>query len=301
MMNIKLPVSALVAVRNEEKNIRKCLSSLRPAQEIIVIDSMSSDETVQIAVREYAATVEQFRYAGGYPKKRQWALDNLEFDTDWILLIDADEEVPIALWDEIEQAISGDGMYSAYMTKKGFHFLGRRFRHGGFSHSAVVLMKKVKGRFEELVEDHAGGLDMEVHERVVVDGPIGALKTPLVHEDFKSLEAYIDRHNRYSTWEAKLRYRSRKNKAYGLKTINSSLLGNAQERRRFFKQLVMRMPFEPWIWFVYHYFFRLGFLEGRAGFIACRIRAAYIAQVRSKMYELELADRLSSSVAGKAE
>lgn len=301
MSNIKLPVSVLVAVRNEQKNIRKCLSSLQPAREIIIIDSTSSDDTVRIATEEYGATVVQFHYSGGYPKKRQWALDNLEFSSDWILLIDADEEVPNALWNEIEQTISSDEICAAYLVRKGFHFLGRRLRFGGFSHSAVVLLKKGKGRFEELIEDNIDGLDMEVHERVVVNGPIGAMKTALIHEDFKGLEAYIDRHNRYSTWEARLRYGYLQNRVYGHNTIEPRLLGNAQERRRYLKQMVIRMPFEPWIWFAYHYFFRLGFLEGRPGWIASQIRAAYIAQVRSKLYELELAERRQCRVPGAGE
>ena len=73
-MRPRLPVSVLLAVRNEEKNIRKCLASLSPAKEIVVLDSMSGDDTAKISLEEFAATVIQFRYSGGYPKKRQWAL-----------------------------------------------------------------------------------------------------------------------------------------------------------------------------------------------------------------------------------
>src|SRR5690625_7228949 len=83
--------------------------------------------------------------------------------------------------------------------------MGRRFRFGGFSHQAVLLFRNGRARFEELIDDPASALDMEVHERVLVEGSIGILQTPLIHEDYKGLEAYIDRHNRYSTWEARLR------------------------------------------------------------------------------------------------
>lgn len=290
----QLPISVLLAVKNEESNIRKCLSSLTPAQEIYVLDSQSTDNTASIATTEFNAKVVQFHYSGGYPKKRQWALENLELSGKWTLLIDGDEEVPEDLWREIASVIDKPGTSDAYMIRKGFHFLGRRFRFGGFSHSALVLFRKGTCRFEELFEDSSSGLDMEVHERMIVDGSIDVLKNPLVHKDFNGLEAYLDRHNKYSTWEAKLRFNNKKNMAYGSEAIQSRFFGNAQERRRFFKQIIVQMPLEPWIWFIYHYFGRLGFLEGRPGFIACQIRSAYIAQVRSKLYELDLADRNSN-------
>jgi len=282
-----LPVTVLIAARNEEKNIRKCLASLSPASEILVIDSSSRDETATIAGNEFGARVVNFLYQGGYPKKRQWAMDNLELSGEWILLIDADEEVPEKLWKEIAQVISAESETAGYLANKGFHFLGQKFRYGGFSHEAVVLFKKGHAHFEELFNDSADSLDMEVHERVLVNGPIGSLITPLIHDDFKGLEAYIDRHNRYSTWEARLRLHYENKGRYGQLTVGSNLFGNAQERRRFLKKLVLRLPFEPLIWFVYHYLFRLGILEGRRGLIACQIRAAYISQVRAKMFEFK--------------
>ena len=103
---------------------------------------------------------------------------------------------------------------------------------------------------------------MEVHERVVVKGRIGRLTTPLIHEDFKGLHAYVDRHNRYSTWEAAVRRRFLETGRFGDEAVEARLFGNIQERRRWLKALVMRMPCEHWIWFWYHYGFRLGFLRG---------------------------------------
>ncbi len=226
-------------------------------------------------------------YSGGYPKKRQWALDNLKLETPWTLLLDADEVVPQRLWAEFDQAIGDPNGADAYFITKGFHFLGKRLRFGGFSHSAILLFKTGVGRFEKLFDDASNGLDMEVHERLCVRGRIGRLKTPLVHEDFKGLEAYLERHNRYSTWEAQLRYKHAETNKYGEDTITPRFFGNPQERRRFLKTMVIRLPFESKIWFCYHYFFRLGILEGRRGLIACQIRAAYIEQARAKLYELE--------------
>jgi glycosyltransferase involved in cell wall biosynthesis len=281
----KLPITVLLAAKNEALNLPRCLAALTPAATVIVLDSHSTDETAAIA-RERGAEVVQFDYQGGYPKKRQWALDNLTFTTPWILLLDADEVVPEALWQEIAAAIHSPDTLDAYLITKGFHFLGRRFHHGGFSHSAVLLFKTGTARFERLFDDDSSSLDMEIHERVVVNGRIGTLETPLIHEDFKGLEAYITRHNKYSTWEAKVRYQYLTTGRYGEDTITPRLFGNSQERRRWIKALIIRLPFEQNLWFLYHYVVRLGFLEGRPGLIACQIRASYIAQVRAKMYEL---------------
>jgi glycosyltransferase involved in cell wall biosynthesis len=283
-----LSITVVIAAKNEAVNIAKCLNSvLGRAQRVIVVDSNSSDATASVAA-SLGAEVVQFSYAGGYPKKRQWALDTLNTSTEWVLLLDADEVVPEPLWEEITKTIRRPDGAMGYLITKGFHFLGQRFRFGGFSFAALLLFRTGQARFEELVTDPATALDMEVHERIVVDGRTDSLSTHLIHDDFKGLEAYIDRHNKYSTWEAKLRHQFITTGRYGTTTVQAKLFGNAQERRRWLKKLAIRVPFEPLLWFVYHYFFRLGFLEGRRGLIACLIRAHYIAQVRAKMHELNL-------------
>jgi glycosyltransferase involved in cell wall biosynthesis len=282
-----VPVTVLLAARNEEANLSRCLSALAQAERVIVLDSYSTDGTAQIAL-EAGVDLVQFEYRGGYPKKRQWALDELNIRTEWVLLIDADEVVPAELWDEIATAIAGGGAHNAYFITKGFHFLNRGFRWGGFSFAAVLLIKRGKAHFEEILGDVGEGLDMEVHERMIVDGSIGRLRTPLVHDDFKGLYAYIDRHNRYSSWEAELRHRFLNQGQYGKETIQPRLFGNTQERRRWLKGFIIRFPGEPLLWFTYHYFLRLGLLEGRRGLIACFIRSWYIATVRAKMYEIAL-------------
>ena len=290
----RLPVTVLLAARNEAVNLPRCLAALGPATRVIVLDSNSTDGTEEIA-RNHGAEVVQFAYQGGYPKKRQWAMDALSIDTPWVLLLDADEVVPPELWNEILLVVNGAAPCDAYMVRKGFHFLGRRLRFGGFSHAAVFLLKMGRGRFERLFDDSADGLDMEVHERVIVDGSIGHFRTPLIHEDFKGLEAYIARHNKYSTWEARVRHQYLTDGRYGETAIVPRLFGNSQERRRFLKRLIIRLPFEQHLWFFYHYVVRLGILEGRPGLIACQIRASYIAQVRAKMYELRSREQAKTS------
>lgn len=281
---VDLPLTVLIAAKNEAANLHKCLQALTPAEKVVVIDSQSTDATPGIA-ESHGAEVVQFEYGGGYPKKRQWALDTLTIQTPWVLLLDADEVVPEALWNEMAEAIQQPDPETAYLITKGFHFMGQRFTYGGFSHQAVLLFQTGTIRFEQLIDDPASALDMEVHERVLVEGTVGALQTPLIHEDYKGLEAYIDRHNKYSTWEARLRHSFLTKGVYGDRSVKASFWGNAQERRRFLKKIAVRMPLEPMLWFLYHYVVRLGFLEGRPGFIASQIRKQYIAQVRAKLYE----------------
>ena len=103
---------------------------------------------------------------------------------------------------------------------------------------------------------------MEVHERLIVDGSIGHLAVPLIHDDWKNLEAYLDRHNKYFSLEAQVRHQFACTGNWGCESIRPRLFGNPQERRRFLKQLIHRLPFEPWLWFLNHFVFRLGFLEG---------------------------------------
>lgn len=284
----ELPITVLIAVKNEAINLPKCLKALGPAKRVVLIDSGSIDDTNLIA-DTFGVEVVQFKYSFSYPKKRQWALDNLTINTPWVFLLDADEVMTESLWREIAAVVNMPNPMPAYMVEKAFHFLGKRFRFGGFSFKAVLLLQTGMGRFEELAVDPCSGLDMEVHERIVVNGPIGTLKNPVLHEDFKGLQAYIDRHNKYSSWEAELRLRYLESGQYGDTAVNPKLFGNSQERRRFLKKLVLKMPFEHWVWFVYHYFVRLGILEGRRGLIACQIRASYIGQTNAKIYEMRLA------------
>ena len=295
----KLPVTVLVAIKNEALNLPRCLTALEAFARVVVIDSQSTDGSAELAARSHAEVV-QFSYDGGPVRKRQWALDALPLDTPWVLLVDADEVVPEALTKEIARVVESADAADGYLVMKEFHFLGRRFRFGGFSHAAVVLFRRGKARFEQLLDDGSDGLDMEVHERLIVDGPVGKLRSSLVHEDFKGLAAYIDRHNRYSTWEAQVRRQFLVSGRWGKDAIAPRFWGNSQERRRFLKKIAMRLPGEPWLWFGYHYILRGGFLEGRRGLVASQIRAQYIAQVRAKMFELECQSRAASASAAGA-
>lgn len=288
----RLPITVIVPTKNEAANIGKCLASLEPAERVLVVDSSSADETARLATL-HGAEVLPFEIQKRFLKKRQWALQNTGIATDWTLLIDADEVVPPRLWDEIARAVRGSNPATGYLVRKGFCFMGRPFRFGGFSHEAIVLFRTGTARFEQLDQNGCSGLDMEIHERLIVDGRLARLQTPLIHEDLKGLAAYIDRHNRYSTWEAVVRHQFLTTGHWGADSIRPRLFGNVQERRRFLKQIVCRIPGEHWLWFLYHYIGRLGFLEGRAGLVASQMRAQYIANIHAKMAELRLDERAS--------
>jgi len=277
-----LDITVLIATRNESANMKACLHSLVPVRRVLVVDSGSTDETAEYAVQRGAEVV-QFRWNGQYPRKRQWALDNTHISTRWVLFLDADESVSPELWMEIRTALSASNPAAAYLARKAFHFMGREMRFGGFSHAAICLMQRDAGHFENLLPDCGEQLDMEVHERLVVDGFIGHFDHALLHRDAKGLDAYVARHHAYASWEAELRYRFITTGRYGENAIQPRWCGNTQERRRFLKLLAIRLPFEPAAWFVYHYVLRGGFLEGKRGWVASRIRYDYIREVRSKI------------------
>src|SRR5260370_6435792 len=122
-----LPVTVIVAARNEARNLPRCLESLRDVGEVYVIDSQSNDTTVQVA-QSYGAHVVQFHYQGGWPKKRQWAMENLPLAFDWIFLVDADEALTPELEEEIRKAINDPNINGYYVSLR-WYFLGRLRRH----------------------------------------------------------------------------------------------------------------------------------------------------------------------------
>src|SRR5262249_14972048 len=153
-------VSVIVPTRNEEKNIDECLRSLAWANEIFVVDSHSSDATAKKA-EALGAQVVQFEYGGGWPKKKNWAIQNLPIRSDWVLIVDADERVTPELRDEVKSAIL-DPTISGYYVRWKFIFLGRWMRHS-WSHGWMLrLFRRGQGRYEDLQMRDEGGWDNEV-------------------------------------------------------------------------------------------------------------------------------------------
>ncbi len=285
-----VPLSVIIPVRNEERNLAACLASVAFADEIWVVDSGSSDGTVGIA-RDFGAQVVQFNYPGGFPKKKNWALANLPFKNEWILLIDADERVTPELEAEIREVLAGNALDGYYLNRR-LIFLGRWIRHCGWYPSwNMRLFRHRLGRYEKLdAEEVENAGDVEVHEHVVLDGRVGYLRHDLLHEDFKSIYHFIERHNRYSNWDAKVYYNFVHGFAHGIEggqQIRASLFGSPLERKRFIKRLWARLPFRPLLRFFWMYVLRGGFLDGRPGLIFCTLMTMHEAVISAKIYEEE--------------
>ncbi len=276
-----LPVSVIVPVRNEAHNLGRCLESLREVGEVYVVDSQSTDATAEIA-RSHGAKVVQFHYHGGWPKKRQWALNTLPIVHDWVLLIDADEALTPELAGEIKAALRNP-QYDGYSIELQMFFLGRRLRHCGANFYKLSLFRRGKGRYEcRLREQDTSMCDMEVHEHVVVEGKTAVLKNPLIHYNVESLSRYIQKHDEYSNWEARVLLSG----SASSNELAPSLFGSQAQRRRWLKARLYRLPGSPLLLFLYRYFFRLGFLDGIPGFIYCGFQAVQMFHVKAKIYEL---------------
>ena len=278
-----LPLSVIVPVRNEAHNLARCLESLKSAGEVYVVDSKSTDATAAIA-ESYGAKVVQFHYSGGWPKKRQWAMDTLPLAYDWTLLLDADEVLTPELADEIRQAIQ-DPRTDGYYIALQLHFLGRRLRHSGASFWKLSLFRKGRGHFECRLQDQDASMaDMEVHEHVVVNGATRKLTHPLIHHNVESLARYIHKHNEYSNWEARVwldRNRDKKEEE-----IQPSLWGTQAQRRRWLRRRFFGLPGSPVFFFLYKYVLRLGFLDGVPGLIYCTMQGIQFFHIKAKIYEL---------------
>jgi glycosyltransferase involved in cell wall biosynthesis len=276
-----LPVSVIVAVRNEARNLPRCLKSLLDAGEVFVVDSQSTDETCSIA-ESFGAKVVQFHYQGGWPKKRQWAMDTLPIAYDWILLLDADEVVTPELSREIRQAIQNPRVVG-YRICLQLYFLGKLLRHCDASFWKLALFRKGQARFEcRLKDQDASMADMEVHEHIIADGPTAELRNPLVHRNVESLSRYIQKHDEYSNWEARVLSRTEENSG----EMRSSLFGTQAQRRRWLKRKFYRIPGSPVLLFLYRYLFRFGFLDGVPGLIYCTFQAVQMFHSKAKIYEL---------------
>jgi glycosyltransferase involved in cell wall biosynthesis len=275
-----IPVSVIVPVRNEAKNLPRCLKSLGGFGEIYVIDSQSEDTTVEIA-RSYKAKVVPFLYQGGWPKKRQWALDNLTFLYEWVLLIDADEVMTPSLAEEIKWAVNA-GEADGYYVKLQMFFLNRRLRFSGANFWKMSLFRRGKGEYEcRLKEQDTSMADMEVHEHVVVNGRTARLKNPLIHHNVESLSRYIEKHNEYSNWEARVWLNGEQESE-----LQPALFGVQAQRRRWLRKYFLGVPGAPVIFFLYKYVLCLGFLDGIPGLIYCGYQGIQFFNVKAKIYEL---------------
>ncbi len=275
----QVPVSVIVPIRNEAENLPRCLASIAWADEIFVVDSQSSDGSQEIA-EELGARVVQFEFNGTWPKKKNWALENLPFRNEWVFILDADEVLPPAAEPEFRAALEEAGTTAGFWINRRFMFMGRWLRHAYYPNWNLRLFRHSLGRYEKLTDAATASGDNEVHEHVVVEGPTGRLRCEMDHYAFPSVEVFVEKHNRYSNWEARVAV------AEGRAESSGRLQSAPVAQRRKLKQLSQRLPFRPLLRFLYVYLWQKGFLDGREGYYFARMHGFYEFLSVAKTYEL---------------
>ena len=281
----RVPLSVLVPVKNEAANLRDCLASVAFAQEIVVVDSASTDDT-QAAAEAAGARIVQFVWNGKFPRKKNWALESIRWQHEWVLILDADERVTPELEREISQAMRRTDVDGFYLNRR-FWFLGGWINHCGYFPSwNLRLFRHRLGRYERIeIDDNIASGDNEVHEHVLLNGRAEYLPAPMEHYAFPDIATFVEKHNRYSTWEAaasaKLHQRT------GGKTLRATPLGTPVERKRWLKKLAIRVPCRPSLRFLYHYVGKHGFRDGYRGWVLCRLLAWYERMIVLKEREMK--------------
>lgn len=283
----RIAVSVVVLTKNEEPTLGHSLARLARFDDVVVVDSGSTDRTADIA-REHGARVVDFVWDGGYPKKKQWSLEHAGVRHDWVLLLDADEFPAPKLVDEIAALVSSGRIddCAAYDVTLLYRFAGRYLRHG---HRVTKrsLLHRHRAAFPEVGDLDAPGIrEVEGHYQPEADGPVGAVRHVIVHDDRDPVSSWFERHNRYSDWEAYLRR-------------HADLREDVASKRTAKGAVFDRVPFKPLAFFVYSYVARLGFLDGRAGFDYAVALATYYWQIGVKVRELEREERAGQRPEGR--
>ncbi len=284
-------LSVVILTLDEERNLPGCLKSLDGLEaEIFVVDSGSSDETVRIA-KEAGGHVCHHEFEN-YAAQRNWSLENLPIKTPWTLCLDADERLTPELREEILERISVEqGGPDGYMMKRRTYFLGRWIRHGGqYPAYHLRLFKSGKGRCEDRLYD----------QHFLVEGAVGSLKNDYVDIITADLSSWIDRHNRWATLEAsEILAQKERNRSGEEKVVVPNLFGTPIQRKRFLRSIVYQnfpLFLRPFLFWLYGYVFRLGFLDGMPGLIFHTLQRFWLRfLVDAKIYELKTNETRDSS------
>ena len=274
-----VPVSVVIPIRNESANLPRCLASVAWAGEIFVVDSQSNDGSEEMA-KAHGAKVVQFEFNGTWPKKKNWALENLPFAYEWVLILDADEVLPTGAEAEFRAAIAGAGETAGFWINRRFMFMGRWLRHAYYPNWNLRLFRHSLGRYEKLTGVETASGDNEVHEHVLVQGPTRRLQVEMDHYAFPSVEVFVEKHNRYSNWEARVALAAENTSS------DSRLQLAGVAHRRKLKRFAQRLPFRPLLRFLYVYLWQGGILDGRAGYYFARLHGFYEFLSVAKTYEL---------------
>ena len=251
----KLSVSAIIVCYNEEDNIGRCLNSLRWCDEIVVVDSFSTDRTVEIC-RQFTNIIIQREWAGYRDQK---AFAHSKATKDWVLMIDSDEEVTPELKKEIlEQLAVAGTLCAGFLLPRLVFYLDRWWRRGGwYPDYGVRLFRRDRARW--------GGT--EPHANILVDGPVRRLRNPLHHFSYRNIDDHIQRINRFTS-------------------VSSGEL-HAQGQSWRLTDALLR----PAVRFCRSYFLKRGFMEGFAGFHVAVTAAMYVFLKYAKLWELEVKEK----------
>jgi glycosyltransferase involved in cell wall biosynthesis len=266
-------ISVVILTLNEELNLPRCLKAISWCDDVLIVDSFSSDATLRIAA-EHGVRVVQ-RIFDSFAGQRNFAVDHCELKHDWIFHLDADEVMTPALSAEILESIAATDK-DAYRVSSKLMFRGKFLRRAGlFPWYQVRLGRRGKLRFTQVGHGQREQLPSDA---------IGTLKNSLLHFPFeKGLDDWIEKHNRYSTAEAR-------QNIYGAGDIDSTVSDllsiTTDRRRRAAKKIFRVLPCRPTIRFIYMYLFRGGILDGKAGFIYCRLLAWYEWLIVLKEHEV---------------
>ncbi len=272
-------ITAIILTKNEEANIERCINSVKGwIKRIVVVDSGSTDKTIELA-EKLGAEIYHHEPFVDYAKQFNWAIDNTNIKTKWVFRFDADECVTPELKQEIITACEkyAEGDVSGFMMRYKIFFMGRFLKHGGaYPFLKITIFKYGKGRFE----DRSMGEHIVLNEGRCID-----LKEDCEHYDFKSLTAFIDKHNWYATREVNDYLAVRRGRE------NAILDGQPEKAKKLRDDVYYRLPkfFRAKLYYIYKYYFKMGFLDGEAGHIWAFLQAYfYRFVVDAKLYEHEL-------------
>lgn len=267
-------VSVIILTFNEQRNLAAALDSVKGwALEVFVVDSYSTDRTVEIALERAADNVYVVQHGfKNYSVQWNWAITHLPIKSKWTLQLDADERVTDSFKKEVESSIGSasadlEGLY----VRRLFYFMGKALRWGGASSNyALRLWRTGQVRFE----------NRSVNEHALVSGHTRALQSFIDHFDYKSLADWLDKHNRYSSLEVL-------DIIAGNVTgdIKPRVWGRPDELRMFLKKVFFKIPFRHLLLFFYYYIFRLGVLDGKPGFQYCVLRISHLYWIALKRQE----------------
>lgn len=261
-------LTVVVLIRNEEHNLPACLENLKAFTHVVLVDSGSTDRSLEIA-KAAGREVVQFHWNGRFPKKRNWFLQNYAFKTPWVLFLDADERVTPDWIDEVDRRLPQAEGTDAYICYYNNWFLDNLLRYGDAMRK-TVLLRIGSGGYERVDEENWTGLDMEIHEHLQVKGKMGVIRARLEHHDLRSFENYCKKHDAYAVWEAK--------RCLAAKGRFDSLTF----RQKLKYTLVGYWWFAP-AYFLASYVFMLGFLDGRIGYLFATCKMRYFRNVRRNM------------------